>query len=95
MFAKGKQVGVISNPLLSKFAEMNFHHEMFLDYELQDKALLKCLKIDMMKVSLNHFSYHLTRLTKNFTQRDFGQNLDVLSIKEFLRDKFEDYLRNH
>ena len=45
---------------------------MFLDYELKDKALLKMLNIDMMKVSLNHFSYKMTKLTKNFTQREFG-----------------------
>lgn len=74
---------------------MNFHHEMFLDYELKDKALLKFLNIDMMKVALNHYSYQLTKLTKNFTKREHGQNLDVLGIKEGLRDKLEDYLTDH
>lgn len=95
MFAEGKKVGVISNPLLSKFVEMNFHHEMFLDYELKEKSLLKAFNIDMMKVALNHYSYHLTKLTKNFTQLDHGMNLDVLGIKEGLRDKLEDYLTDH
>ena len=67
---------------------------MFLDYELKDKGLLKFFNIDMMKVSLNHFSFHLTKLTKNFTQLDYGMNLDVLGIKENLREKLEDYLAN-
>ena len=68
---------------------------MFLDFELKDKAYLQCFKIDMMKVTLNHLSYQMTKLTKNFTQRDFGQNLDILGIKEGLRDKLEDYLTDH
>lgn len=52
MFAPGKSIGVISNPLLSKFHQMNFHHEMFLNHELRDQGILKKLNIDVMKVGI-------------------------------------------
>lgn len=37
----------------------------------------------------------MCKLAKNFTKREFGQNLDVLGIREHLRDQMEDYFSSH